>query len=260
MVELDADAGRAAVDDQVDAAVEIGAHMLRRSSARRGRTDWPTARPPACRRPSAGRARSGGPARAPRSSRARRWRVPTPGSRPPSAAPGSAAPARTRRRAASRRRKSARARSAALRVRHMRDQRIEARAALGGIEPRDRRAVGGVGAEAVDRLGRERDQPALAQHARGRRDRVAVGVSRRVATSTGMNGFRIGFAPLHWAEATHPSRDESMTYRAPVADIAFTLKHSAGLEARARRGALRRSDRGRGRRRAGGGRQVRLRR
>src|SRR5438270_1627395 len=27
-----------------------------------------------------------------------------------------------------------------------------------------------------------------------------------------------------------PSRDKSMTYRAPVADIAFTLKHSAGLQ------------------------------
>src|ERR1043165_9417861 len=26
-----------------------------------------------------------------------------------------------------------------------------------------------------------------------------------------------------------PSRDKSMTYRAPVADTAFTLKHSAGL-------------------------------
>ena len=31
-----------------------------------------------------------------------------------------------------------------------------------------------------------------------------------------------------------------MTYRAPVADIAFTLKHAAGLEARDGRGALRR--------------------
>src|SRR5436309_15086995 len=28
-----------------------------------------------------------------------------------------------------------------------------------------------------------------------------------------------------------PSRDKSMTYRAPVEDIAFTLKHSAGLRA-----------------------------
>src|SRR3989440_961776 len=32
------------------------------------------------------------------------------------------------------------------------------------------------------------------------------------------------------ATGFHPSRDKSMTYRAPVADIAFTLKHSAGLK------------------------------
>ena len=51
-----------------------------------------------------------------------------------------------------------------------------------------------------------------------------------------------------------------MTYRAPVADIAFTLKHGAGLRAGAGRGPLRRSQRGRGRRGAGGGRPVRHRR
>ena len=45
-----------------------------------------------------------------------------------------------------------------------------------------------------------------------------------------------------------------MTYRAPVADIAFALKHAAGLASRAGRGPLRRSRRGHGRRRAGGGR------
>ena len=87
IVELHADAGGSAVDDQVDAAVEIGAHMLRESSARHGRTDSPTARPSACRTPSTGRARSGGPARAPRSSRDRRSRAPTPGNHPASAAP-----------------------------------------------------------------------------------------------------------------------------------------------------------------------------
>jgi hypothetical protein len=54
------------------------------------------------------------------------------------------------------------------------DQRIEARAALGGIKPRDRCAVGGIGAEAVNRFGWKRHEPALAEHARGRRDRVAV--------------------------------------------------------------------------------------
>ena len=35
--------------------------------------------------------------------------------------------------------------------------------ALGGIEPRDRFAIGRVGAEAVDRLGRKRDEPAVAR-------------------------------------------------------------------------------------------------
>ena len=43
---------------------------------------------------------------------------------------------------------------------HVRDQRIERRPALGLIEPRDGPAVGGVGAEAVNRLGRKGDQPA----------------------------------------------------------------------------------------------------
>ena len=49
----------------------------------------------------------------------------------------------------------------------MGDQRIEGGAALGLIKPGDRGRVGGVGAEAVDRLGRERDQPALGQAAAG---------------------------------------------------------------------------------------------
>ena len=52
-------------------------------------------------------------------------------------------------------------------VEHMRDQRIERRPALGGVEPRHRRAVGGVGAEAVDGLGRKRDQAAVGEADRG---------------------------------------------------------------------------------------------
>ena len=43
----------------------------------------------------------------------------------------------------------------------MGDQRIERGPALGLIEPRDRGGIGGVGAEAIDGLGRERDQPAF---------------------------------------------------------------------------------------------------
>ena len=60
---------------------------------------------------------------------------------------------------------------------HMRDQRIERRPPLGGIEPRHRLAIAGVGAEPVDGLGRKRDQPAALQAARGRRNRVAVGLA-----------------------------------------------------------------------------------
>ena len=51
-----------------------------------------------------------------------------------------------------------------------------------------------------------------------------------------------------------------MTYRAPVADIAFALKHAAGLKAALGRGPLRRSRRADDRQRAGGGRPFRHRR
>src|SRR5690349_20030791 len=51
----------------------------------------------------------------------------------------------------------------------------------------------------------------------------------RVATSAGINGFQDWFGAATLATGHPPSRDETMTYRAPVADIAFTLKHSAGL-------------------------------
>ena len=50
----------------------------------------------------------------------------------------------------------------------MGDQRIEGRPALGLVEPGNGRRVGGVGAEPIDGLGRERDQPAFRQAARGR--------------------------------------------------------------------------------------------
>ena len=48
----------------------------------------------------------------------------------------------------------------------MGDQRIEGRPALGLVEVGDRGRIGGIGAEAIDGLGRERDQPALGQHTR----------------------------------------------------------------------------------------------
>ena len=49
----------------------------------------------------------------------------------------------------------------------MGDQRIEGRPPLGGVEMGDRGRIAGVRPEPVDRLGRERDQAALAKAARG---------------------------------------------------------------------------------------------
>src|SRR3979490_375445 len=51
----------------------------------------------------------------------------------------------------------------------MGNQRIERRPALGLIEPRNRLGVGGIGAEAVDGLCRERDQSAFPEAMRGGR-------------------------------------------------------------------------------------------
>ncbi len=64
---------------------------------------------------------------------------------------------------------------------HMRDQRIERGAALGLIEARDRLAVGGVGAEPVDGLGRKGDEAACGQRARGALDGRATGLDQSVA-------------------------------------------------------------------------------
>ena len=68
-------------------------------------------------------------------------------------------------------------RRAAASVRHMGDQRVEGRPPLGGIEPGHRLALARVGAEPIDGLGREGDQPAglqgSARPPRCRRDRPA---------------------------------------------------------------------------------------
>src|SRR4051794_21304300 len=45
----------------------------------------------------------------------------------------------------------------------MGNQRIEGWSALGPVEPRNGGSVAGIGAEAINGLGRERDQPALRQ-------------------------------------------------------------------------------------------------
>src|SRR5262249_10604634 len=68
-------------------------------------------------------------------------------------------------------------------------QRIERRPALGGVEPCDRRRVGGVGAEPVDRLGGESDEAAVRECARGRRDRGGF-VGRPARRHARSGGFR----------------------------------------------------------------------
>ena len=65
----------------------------------------------------------------------------------------------------------------------MGDQRIECRPALGLVEARDGAAVGGVGAEAVDGLGRKGDEPAGGKAAHRVRDRGGVGPCTRVSAS-----------------------------------------------------------------------------
>lgn len=69
----------------------------------------------------------------------------------------------------------------------VRDQGIEARALLGGVDPRHRRRIAGIGTEPVDGLGGEGDEPARAQ------DRGGLGNARGiVAKATGRLGRGIG--------------------------------------------------------------------
>ncbi|MGY4486078.1 hypothetical protein ACVWWR_005269 [Bradyrhizobium sp. LM3.2] len=49
----------------------------------------------------------------------------------------------------------------------MRNQRIEGRPPLGGVKMGDRAGISSVRPEPVDRLGRERDQPAAGQYPGG---------------------------------------------------------------------------------------------
>ena len=72
----------------------------------------------------------------------------------------------------------------------MGDQRIEARPALGGIEPGDGLAIAGIGAEPIDGLGRERDQPAGGKAGGGGRDRRRVS-----AFSTRVPGSAVIISP-----------------------------------------------------------------
>ena len=162
---------RPAIEDQVDAAAQVGRAHAPRWSARHGRSGWRTARPPACRARAAGPAPPDGRARAWRCCRAPRSQDPRPGSSARFFSTSVSGPGQNA--AASR---SAAASNAASRSRR-RDvgtcaiSGLNDGPALGGIEPRDRLAVGGVGAEPVDRLGRERDQPAGGEAARRFGDR-----------------------------------------------------------------------------------------
>ena len=52
---------------------------------------------------------------------------------------------------------------------------MKRRPALGGVEPRHRLAIGGVGAEPVNRLGWEGDEPACGKTLRRMRDGGIVG-------------------------------------------------------------------------------------
>ena len=67
------------------------------------------------------------------------------------------------------------ARARGIDIGDVRDQRIERRPSLGRIEPRNGLAVTGIGTEAVDGFGRERDQPAGGKAARRGLDRLVVG-------------------------------------------------------------------------------------
>jgi hypothetical protein len=60
-----------------------------------------------------------------------------------------------------------------IQIRHMDDQRVEARPALGGEDRRGRGIRGGVAAEPVDRLGRKGDEPPGADQRRGTGDVAA---------------------------------------------------------------------------------------
>jgi len=69
----------------------------------------------------------------------------------------------------------------------MGDQRVERRPSLGLVEPRDGGWIIGIGAEPIDRLGRERDQAAIGEATRRGREGDLV------------HGQNLRFEPhIHW--------------------------------------------------------------
>ena len=119
----------------------------------------------------------------------------------------------------------------------MRDQRIERRPPLGGVEPRHGGTVGGIGTEAVHGLSRKRDQAASGEQSRRGGDAVRfAGGDTAAVREIDRQAWQI---PFRGAEAgarllarcpSHPIvKDHAMSYAAPVVDIAFALRHAAGL-------------------------------
>ena len=190
---FDADRRRAAIDDEIDAAAQIGEHVRGR-----GRRDMAGAvgrrrdhRPAECREDVAAPPRGRGTRTAMLSSPA----VASSATGQPAAlgstsvsGPGQNAAAS--RAASASKRASARA---AATIGDVGDQRIEGRPALGRVEPRHGLAVGGVGAEPVDRLGRKRDEAAGREAAR----RLARSRRRRPSR-------RVSRAGLSWRRASVP--------------------------------------------------------
>ena len=77
-----------------------------------------------------------------------------------------------------------------LQIRDMGDERVEGRAAFGLVDPRDGAPVGRVGAEAIDGLGRKRDQAAGGEHARRVGDGSGVGL-RYAGDQRSCHGFLV---------------------------------------------------------------------
>ena len=165
MVDFEPHRRRPAVDDQLDAPAQVGEHVLRR-----GRRDVAGA----VRRRRHHRPAEGGEDRARDRMRGHPHRdgVEPRGGKLGDRAVGAPGQHQGQRPRPERRRQplgglvEARQRPRRAGIGHMGDQRIERGAALGVVEPRHRFAVGGVGAQPVDGLGRKGDQTAGAQHAR----------------------------------------------------------------------------------------------
>ena len=211
---FDADLDRPAVDDQIDAAVEIALHMRRLV----GET-WPE------------RLADGATTGAPNALRIARatgcegMRIAMV-SRPAVASSATGQPAAFGSTRVSGPGQNASASASAVaskrpictgggEIADMGDQRVEGGPSLGLIEAGDGRGIGGVGAEPVDGLGRERDQPAIDERARGRRHRGLAGGQNRCGQA-GLHGSKFlnsGF--LRCAEGEAISRGLSRSVAQP---------------------------------------------